>query len=498
MRRTPVVLLALALSGCTSHLAGTHAEEPVTRRADGSPQPLRPSGARPVPLALHDEVPTEEETREETELDVTATLPTADPTALGGLGDPGLRALVLEALDRNRNVVAATARVFEAWALADIARSRLMPEVFGRGAANYNQSITPGIGAVTSRSFQASIPVGYEVDIFGRFYQENRATRDEAEASEEERAAIGIGVAAEVAEAWLDLVYVKVQRTQLERQLETNERLLSLLESRFSAGITNEVDVLQQRQQVAAVRTNLASLEGTERVATARLAVLLGRSPIGYTVDVPATFPELPQLPEDGLTADVVEQRPDIRAALLRLRAADRRYLVAARQMLPVLKIAVTPGWQTLYAESSRGQGTTSGFVFSAVATLDVPLFQGLRNVALRGQRRAQVDELVAGYEQTMISALSEVESAMALEAQKRALLITLEDQRRNAAELRESSEAQYEAGIVDFLTIFLAVRSEQTAELALVAMSRELYSARVQLLRALGGGVHISSPAIR
>ena len=407
-------------------------------------------------------------------------------SSFGTDGDAELAALVQAALETSPAMRASLARVRASWSLADQGRAARMPTVSAVASAQIGRSIGAGVGSIDARSVTLSLPVAYEVDLFGRFAADHQSDRFDAEATEADAEAAAIALAAEVAEAYYDVVRSRALRALLEAQKESAEAYLALVDQRHERGLVGDVDGFSQRRVVANLDAELALLSGTEQVALQRLATLLGTN---TPPRVSATELALPApLDASAFDASGIAERPDIRAAWLRIEALDTNVAASVRQALPTLRITATPGWTAVQSESQFGENSRSGFTWSVGGTLTVPIFDGLRSPSLVRERRARVEAAVADYETLLLAARAEVENAIVLEAQRRIALASLTDQRALAAQERASAESRYRAGLDSHVTVLLAMDAERALARAELEAVRALLSHRLQLVRALGG----------
>jgi outer membrane protein TolC len=222
--------------------------------------------------------------------------------------------------------------------------------------------------------------------------------------------------------------------------------------------------------------------------------VLVGENPTGMTPPARAELPKLPDLPDTGVPADLLEQRPDVRAAARRVQAADRRVGAAIAARLPTIRLGATPGWTWIKAEiggnfgGMGGEQTNTGFVWSVNATLNVPIFDGFQRTSQIHVRRAEVQEAIATYGQTLRQAMVEVENALAQERRQRERIGHLEKRVEVLGDTLEAARDRYRQGLSDFLPVLTALVNQQQAELDLLSGRRQVLSQRIQLHRALGG----------
>jgi len=424
------------------------------------------------------------------------------------LGDSTLVTLVRRTRHENLDLQAARARVNQAEALARQARSLQFPQVMASGSAAFAHSISGVLGDSDTLSLNASLPVSYEVDWFQRHGRNARAADDDANAARLEVEAAAVTMTAQVAEAYFGIRESEARREKLTEHLEINRTFLELMELRYQQGLTSAVDLLQQRQLVLGTETQLRTSETAVALSQQRLSALLGPSAVD-TVATGATgvLPTPPPLPPVGIPERLLESRPDLRAARLRVRAADSRVGSALAARLPALFLSGTVSYvhsrtegQTYGATDTDMDGipdgfgpveattTTDGVTWNAGAQLQVPLFDGGRGRANQQLYEALLEEAVHSYGQSTRTAIAEVESALAQEAGTAATLHNLEAQVELARQTVESARARYREGLTEYLQVLTAVSALQQAELGLVSTRRRLLSDRVQLYRALGG----------
>lgn len=476
--------LAVALTGCRSYAERAHGEDLLV------PKPESSSGAE---RDGEDHTGGDEErqtirfkdAREEAEVEL----------GYPSFGDPILANLIERAFESSHNISATLARIRLAWAMADQARAARFPVVMANASALRASMIQGPLGRVETTSFTVSLPIRWELDLYGRFASEHLAAKDMARASELDFEAMRISLAATITEAYLGLIAVRAERALLDEQLEVNQQYLELVELRYESGIASAVDVHQQGQQVAALESQRDLLEGQETVAKNALHLLLGIT--GETVDLGDRdeFPVLDDAPQVSIPFELFERRPDIRAAAMRIEAYDRRVRSAITAQLPSLRLEFTPGYTAIraisdFSASLPGGGTDfrTGFQWTAGASMDVAVFDGLLGPATARARRAEVDEALAVYKQLFQSAIVEVENSVALDEQQRRALENLERQRGFAIDMLESSKERYQAGLSDFLPVLTALRTLQQTEQGILNARRNLLTVQVQLYRALGG----------
>jgi outer membrane protein TolC len=220
------------------------------------------------------------------------------------------------------------------------------------------------------------------------------------------------------------------------------------------------------------------------------LAVLLGRAPGDLQVQSPRMIPDLPPLPQTGILADWLRRRPDLRAAELRVQAADRRVAAAIADQFPRLSL-------TVRAETSAEhvRDLFDNWLAGLAANLAAPLFDaGLRRAEIE-RTRAVVREQLNAYGQTVLTSLSDVENALSQEAQQAKLLVSLRRQLDLSNQSTVQTRENYIRGTMDFIRYLTTLLAHQRLERSYLQAKRQLVEFRIDLYRALGGRWELPAP---
>ncbi len=414
------------------------------------------------------------------------------------LGDPGLQAVIDEGLSNNGDLEAAWERVAASEALARQAWSPLLPSA----SATFQHSVSrrDAVGRGFGVSFgqpDPDAPKGYNsgqyglqaqwnVDLFGRSYAAMRASRLDAQAAAGDRDAAAASLAVRIASTWYDLVAVEQRIDIVRAQLATQERVLEVTELRFEGADATGLDVLQQRQQLATVRTLLPPLVATQQVLQQQLAVLLGRDPLQADLpDRPTALPELPPL-DMAVPEDLLQRRPDLLANDKRVDAAGaRRYSTLAGGLPAVSASAST---QTQYNDLNEDYEITEFDTWQVGVAATVPIFNGGR--VFEGYRASRAQKLAAErtLEQSQLVARAEITGALAREEQQRAYVSAVQDQVDAAVLTSEQARSRYRTGNAQYLQVLTSTNNELSAQLNAVSAQRDLLAIHIDLHDALGG----------
>lgn len=411
------------------------------------------------------------------------------------LNDPVLDELIGQGLSGSLTIRAAWDRLAQARATASKAGASLLPSLDGEaGASRQRQKATTSSGTsrrVTSTSdLSLGLVSSYEVDLWGQLRSTRDAALYDAEASEEDVRTAAITLSAEIANSWYQLVEQYGQIDLLKDQTETAEQVLEVVTLRFRQGQVQASDVLQQRQFVESNLGDQILAESQAQLLEHQLAILLGRAPTDLELPRINALVTLPPLPRTGVTADLVNRRPDIRKSYYGILAADRRAAAAVADRFPQISLGAQAS-----TSAERVKDLFDNWLASLAANLVAPLFDGGERKAEVERTRAVTSEALNDYGQTVLSSLGEVEDALVQEAGQRKYIASLERQMELADQASERLRDTYVSGGADYLSVLDSLQSIQSLERNYLQAQRQLIEYRIELCRALGGGWEMSPP---
>ena len=424
-------------------------------------------------------------------------LPAADAAWWKSFQDAELDSLVARAAQSNLNIRAAVARVREARAAARVVSAGLAPTLDAAGSytrdrysANGFPPFPPGV-PVEADVYQAGFDAAWELDVFGGARRAAEAARADLAAAEFGRRNVLITVFAEVARHYVAARAFQRRLAVAGANLKAQEEILALTRDRFAKGLTGELDVKEADALLAATRAQTPVFESGFRDAVYQLALLLGQPP-GALLDeltnaapIPASPPAVPI----GLPSDLLQRRPDVQQAERQLAAATARVGAAASALYPKFSLTGDAGLQSI----SAGDWFAAGSRFwTAGPTVQWRIFDAGRIRAGIAVQDARVDEALAAYEQTMLAAFTDVETALTAYAQEQTRRQYLE----HAAEANKQAVALasdlYTHGLADFLRVLESRRALYQSQDAVVESERAVSSDLIALYKALGGGWEI------
>lgn len=412
-------------------------------------------------------------------------------------GDAGLDAVIARTWEENLELKAAWARLNQAEALADIARAERLPVAEAGAGLSYGQRASDELETTTDVGpetlWELSAAASYEVDIWGRHAHRARAARLRVDAAEASARATAMSLTSEVAEAWFDVVAQLERIRLLDAQLALSRDTLELIRIRLRHGVGDALDAAQQEQNVESIEGQLILAHSELATSRHRLGVLSGSTPEGSIAAEGATLPPVPPIPSAGVPADLVERRPDVRAAHLELEAADAVTAAAVADRLPRLQLQAEVGFGAANLAALFSQ-----LFWSLGAGIVQPIFEGGRLRAEVAHSEAVAAEQLYVYANTLLVALREVYDALALEAYQADRLESLEREQAIASTALGLAQRRYRSGAVDYLRVLTALQAQQEVERTLLEARRQQISYRISLCRALGGSwVRSVTPSI-
>lgn len=396
--------------------------------------------------------------------------------------DAQLDAMMEQLMAENLDLRASWARLRQAQQLAVQSRAALLPQVTGNGSSARSKALFVGQQALFS-DYGLNAQVSYEVDVWKRLSQTARATQLDALANREDTEALAHSLSATLARAWFGVIEQHNQLKLLEEQKAVSQNFLKVVELRFGQALSSAVEVYQQRRQLASLEAQIPPAEEQLQLGLNQLAVLLGKTPGSIKAEEIGALAEPDPVSSMGLPADLLQHRPDVRAAALRLTAADYRVGVAIADRFPSLTLSGQAGFQA--ADLSD---LFSDWVWRLAGNITGPIFDAGRRKAEVQRQRAALEVAISTYEQTVLTALREVEDAALRERKQREFLSTVAAQRTFAEEALEAAQSRYVRGIGNYLTVLTELSALQGIQRTELTAKRTLLEHRISLHLALGG----------
>jgi multidrug efflux system outer membrane protein len=405
--------------------------------------------------------------------------------------DQTLNKLVADALEANHDLRIALARFTEARAARGESKFDIAPTLTASGGYTQERpdpvtrASVPG-GEI--KLYDAGFDAVWELDFFGSIRRNVEARGADAQSAEANLRNAQVVVVAEVARTYFELRGEQSQLDVARRNVENQRTTLNLTNARLDAGRGTELDTSRAQAQLSATLGTIGPLEAAVARSIHRLSVLTGREPTALTSTLsPAQeLPALPQVIAVGNPADLLRRRPDIRASERALAADTARVGVAVADLFPKVTFVGAVGYAATDSSALGDAGTGTRLIAPGIswAAFDI----GRVRARIAGAR-ARTDESLATYEQTVLRALQETEDALVTHARSRERLEYVAASARASNTAARLARARFDGGMVDFLEVLDAERTQLEAEDRLAQSRTDTATSLIAVYKALGGG---------
>ncbi|MCU1305040.1 MAG: efflux system, outer rane lipoprotein NodT [Candidatus Sulfotelmatobacter sp.] len=408
--------------------------------------------------------------------------------------DPQLQELIRTALKQNYDLQLAVERVNAARAQVGIVRSNQFPQVsvdptFSGGKTEQN---------IKSNIFSLAADVVFQVDLFGRYRRATEAARAQLLATEDAQQTVILTLVSDLASDYFLLRDLDLQLQISKETVQTQENSVQLTELRLTHGVGTRLDVLQSRQVLDTANAQIPDLERQIGQTEDAINILLGNYPqgvprgtaLGTTTPNGLQWSETlpPQLPA-GLTSDLLERRPDIRAAEQNLVAANANIGVAKAMFFPQISLQGALGGAWGHSSFLGSNIPAPPGIGSYAASAAQPVFTGGALPNNLRYAKSQERQALISYQQTIQRAFGDVSDALIGYEKYHGVR---ERQEQTVKDLQESVDVslmRYRGGTATYLDVLDSQRSLFQAELTFAQARNNEYQSLVQLYKALGGG---------
>lgn len=414
-------------------------------------------------------------------------------------GDPQLTHFVTLALEQNGELAQASARVLQARAGLQAAGAALAPAVgVAAQASRAYQSVETPLGQVLNSSpgfdrygsaYEANLSAGWELDFFGGLEREIQAARADFEGSQAGAAAVRLAVAAQIADTYIMVRGLQARIEIAQRQVKTQQGLLSMIQLRFDKGLASELQLRQAEGALARVKASIPVSQAALEAAMNAMDVMLGTHPGTHRAElsVPRPVPALPQIGSGGAPGDLLRRRPDLIAAERRLAASSARIGVAVAEYYPKVSLSGLLGSAT--SISSGNLFTGGAAQAGATVGLRWRLFDFGRIDAQIRYAEAQEAEALAGYRHAVLRATEEVENALSSFQRRREQADLLAAGADALTRARDASAAAFDKGVVSLIEVLQADEALLGVLDGQVQAQTESARSAIAIFKALGGG---------
>lgn len=408
------------------------------------------------------------------------------PLAEGGawwrnFNDPMLTGLVEGALARNNDLAAAAIRVRRAQYQAGLSEDQLFPQL--GGSANVTRTRTLSGNRITTRNNAAELTVSYEVDLWGKLSRQRDAAEWAALATEQDRQSAALSLVGTTATLYWQTAFINQRIASSEESIAYARKTQDLVRAQYAAGGASALEMAEAEQTVASQQAAHALLVQA-RVEYANALAILFDGPPERTMADPARLPQYP-LPEAraGVPAELLGRRPDLRASELRLRQALATVDATRASFYPPLTLTGALG-----SASPTLSDILQNPVGSLAAGLTLPFLQWNQMQLNIKISRADYEERVVTFRQSLYQAMADVENALSNRTQLALQAEQLDASLRAARQAESLYEVRYRAGAVPLKDWLDAQEKRRTAEIARDENMLNRLVNQVTVYQALGG----------
>ncbi|MBW2939949.1 efflux transporter outer membrane subunit [Zhongshania aquimaris] len=404
--------------------------------------------------------------------------------------DPELNLLITQANEANQTLAQAEARYRAAQGQWRLTRG----DYSLRLEASLSGNRSGGDSISVSESYSARLNASWSPDLWGRVRRSVEASRANMQSSAANLVAARLTIQLAVAQSYIRLRALDLQKIILEQTMVAYERSSKLTSNQYEAGIVPRSDVIQAETQRQSLKTDLIDLENQRAIEENSIAVLLGKAPVNYALTPTEQLPELPVLPA-SLPSTLISRRPDVVSAERQLASASAQIGVAQAAWLP--SFSITAGYGASAARFSDLFDAPEA-IWSVGPSLVQTLFDGGARRASKDIAIAQYDEQLANYRQTVLDGLAEVENALATisllkdKAEQQDILLKLAEENERIVNNR------YKSGLVSFLEVATAQNQTLNARRTRLNTSADRLQASLQLAAVIGGGWDLNDPVVQ
>ena len=404
--------------------------------------------------------------------------------------DTRLDSLIALAVDRNYSVAMAINRIAAARANLWAERGNFFPSI-GLNAGWTRQDTSGNTSTLpqsTDHYYDAALSMCWEIDVFGSIRKRVKAQKENFAASKEEYAAVMVSLASEVASAYINLRELQQELEVVNKNVASQEEVLKITEVRYNTGLVAKLDVAQAKSVLYSTKASIPQLEAGINQYITTLAVLLGMYPqeIRPVLETTGTLPDYMEPIGVGMPVDLLLRRPDVRSAERSVNAQAALLGASKSDWLPKIFLKGSFG----YAACDLNDLVKSkSMTYEIAPSLSWTIFSGGQLVNATRLAKAQLDESINQFNQTVLTAVQETDNAMNSYRNSIKQIVALREVRNQGVETLKLSLELYKQGLSPFQNVLDAQRSLLSYENQLVQAQGSSLLQLISLYKALGGG---------
>lgn len=404
--------------------------------------------------------------------------------------DTQLDSLIAVAVDRNYSVATAIDRINAAKANLRIEKGNYYPSIGLNGGWTRQQTSgnTGSFPQSTEHYFDASLNMNWELDLFGSIRQRVKAQKENFAASKEEYVGVMVALSAEIASAYINLRELQQELIVVEKNAASQEAVLKITEVRYNTGLVSKLDVAQAKSVFYSTKASIPQIEAGINQYITTLAVLLGTYPeeIRPMLEITGKLPDYIEPVGVGIPADLLMRRPDIRTAERNVNAQAALLGASKSDWLPKVFLKGSIGYAS---QDLKDLTKHKSLTYEIAPALSWTIFSGGQLVNATRLAKAQLDQAVNQFNQTILTAVQETDNAMNAYRNSVKQIVALREVCNQGVETLKLSIELYKQGLSPFQNVLDAQRSMLTYENQLVQARGSSLLQLIALYKALGGG---------
>jgi|GEM_PF-2307693 len=403
-------------------------------------------------------------------------------------GDQELNQIIEEGLNNNYSIQSALTLIEQKQAALGAPLAAFFPSLSTGASVTKAQSVSTSSGkpvASQSDSLSVSLSLSYDLDLYGTKQNELSTAGWELVAAFEDLKQLLTETAEALVKAWFLSRELEAQVQLVEENILSDQENLGFITERYQLGLSSLTDVLQAQQQLIASKMQLPGVKIKLLSNEHSLQFLLGRYPITTRKIQPLTVTLQLLEVQPGLPSQLMQRRPDLQAALAKIKVADHRVGVAVAAQFPKISLTASGGTQS---DSLGDLVNPSYSIWNLIGNLTLPLFDGDQRKMEVIRRKAILKERVIKYETLLFQAFGQVEENLAKSVLQEKRIALIRDQIKIAMQALRLSMDSYTQGLDTWLSVTSVLTQYQNARKTLITAQRELLDLKISLLVALGG----------
>lgn len=426
---------------------------------------------------------------QETDSNFQQTLPVED-NWWRNFNDPVLDSLIDVAVKQNYSVQMATDRIAMAKANLRSEQGSYAP-TFGL-SAGWNRQQTSGntssLPQTTTQYADAALSMSWEIDVFGSIRNRVKAQKENFAASKEEYNAVMVSLCAQVATAYINLREMQQEMQVVTQNCLSQQAVVEITKKRYETGLVSKLDVAQAQSVYYSTKASLPSLEAGIIQYTNSLAILMGLYPqdVKYLMDAPRPLPDYIETVGIGIPANLLLRRPDIRSAERQVNAQAASLGVSKSDWWPQVFVKGSIGFASHDIDKIANHNSLTYEIAPAISW---NFFQGGKLAQATRLAKAQLDETVRQFNQTVLTSVQEVDNAMSAYKNSIKQIVALREVVNQGQQTLDLSLDLYKQGLTPFQNVLDAQRSLLSYENQLTQAKGSSLLYLIKLYQALGGG---------